>query len=239
MLTRRLPYSVVLLALSAFACMSGASKSRVRVVSVQVSVDSRYADSMLALLPVDTESLAPERTAIAAAHQLARRSGDELRIALRNGTDAVLRDCRLEGDKFVRLRYESYVPRLRSHLIEVTYYEGGSYLLLGDSAGHRSWFPSPPVFSPDSQRFLTSSIDLEAGYEPNILQIWGLTHDSTSLEFKIEGGNEWGPSEPHWVSPTVIQYWRTTIRGDDLSHDSTLAAIEWRDGTWQATAARP
>ena len=208
-----------------------------RAGSIQLGRVSCQADSLLAFLPVDQASITSEREAIDSARQPIRRNGDTLRIPLRNGTDALLRDCRREGDDFVKFRYLGYVQRLRSHLVDVSYYEGGGYVLMADSIGRHIWLPSPPTFAPDSARFLVSSIDLEANYDPNVLEIWLLGNDSVSLEFKVDGDRKWGPAEPHWTSPTVIQFWKTTINGTDLSRDSTLATIQWRDGSWRVIDA--
>jgi hypothetical protein len=85
------------------------------------------------------------------------------------------------------------VRQLGYHLVERTYYEGRDYLLINSSTGHRTALPDMPVISPGGRRILVASMDYEAGYQPNLLQVWRVTRDSLVREWELETG-EYGPA---------------------------------------------
>ena len=78
------------------------------------------------------------------------------------------------------LRSESY-----SHVIFIGRYEGTSWMLVDAESGHRTALQAPPIVSPDHQRFVTISMDLDASYNPNSVRIWVMAAGAPRLEWEL------------------------------------------------------
>jgi hypothetical protein len=116
-----------------------------------------------------------------------------------------------EGAAFIRYRYHGFVEALDSHLVMVSFYEGGAYVLVSAQTGHQTHVLAPPVLSPDRKRFVAASLDLEAGHDPNGLQVWRVTEFGPRLEWGLDGGETWGASELVWRTPDVVEFTRHSI----------------------------
>jgi len=140
-----------------------------------------------------------------------QRRGDRLLIRTGGGGVVPLENRSEEGDGYVRYRYHGPVEALRSHLVSVGFYEGGGYLLVDRETGEQTHLLSPPVPSPDGKRFATTSLDLEAGHDPNGIEVWRFGETGPRLEWGLEGGESWGASEPVWRGPDVLEFTRHSV----------------------------
>ena len=89
-------------------------------------------------------------------------------------------------------------------LVEIGYYEGGGFLAI-DQHGGSTLIAGEPLVSPDSQRFATLSLDLEAEYQPNVNEIWRLRAGTLRLELAVRS-DEWGPSEARWRDSATVEF---------------------------------
>ncbi len=53
-------------------------------------------------------------------------------------------------------------------------------------------------------------MDYEAGYAPNLLQVWRVTPDSLALEWEMRTGeyapaSGWGASDPTWIDANTVE----------------------------------
>lgn len=144
-----------------------------------------------------------EERQLSRAADVARR-GDTLRLVLAGGDTARLVD---EGEQADVRRY-SYQDRWTDpgyFLLQLQFYEGSAYLLIDDSTGERTRLPDWPLRSPDGRRFAVLSLDLEAGYVPNTLQVWAFEDGRPELEWETEP-DAWGPAEGEWVDVTTLRF---------------------------------
>ena len=209
-------------------------------VTRRLGRDSCPGDSATGAWATTDSGLAAERREFAAAPHAVSRSGRDLLVELADGGVARLRDCYSDGDLYISYRYAGFLQALATHLIDVGYYEGHAILLLGDRhwGAYRTY--GLPVLSPDSAHFATSAIDVESTEDPNSLEVWRVAADTLVREFDIEpDGQEWGPSSPRWVSPTVLEFWRVLGQQSDSAGDSSKAYLVQRGGTWSLETTAP
>lgn len=132
----------------------------------------------------------------------AARKGKSLTIQLKSKT-VVLQDKEyaddVAADDVILYSYIDYLPSVGLHVIEIAYYEGTATLVIQHESGEKAYPSGFPVVSPDRQRFVATSCDLEAEYDPNNIQVWGLQKGKLVREWwsgELEG---WGPKGAQWL----------------------------------------
>jgi hypothetical protein len=166
-----------------------------------------------------------------------QRSGCELRISLREGPPAIFQNDIREGDSWLTYRYAGPVPAVGLELVKVQYYEGGPYLLLS-AGGGRTIVAGVPVVAPDSSGFFTTSLDLEAEYDPNVIEVWSMQSGSPRLELAVRS-EEWGPSEARWVDSATIEFLRTFPFEAAGQHRTAKARLQRSPRGWMFEPLEP
>jgi hypothetical protein len=168
----------------------------------------------------DTETCSAEYTAalrcqsriearrMAATRGLAARSRDTLLIRGTGGDTLRLVNVTSAPDRTIDYRYDRYLSDIGSHLVKLSYYEGGSWILVDARTTGQTQLIGPPVVSPRRTRFAAASLDLLAGYNPNGVQVWRLGEEAPRLEWGIDGGNQWGAAALKWVSEDALDFTR-------------------------------
>jgi hypothetical protein len=140
-----------------------------------------------------------------------KRRGQRLTVRLGNGqTTAFVNDTSDSGSA-KRYAYAGYLPSIRHHVLEVTYYEGGAVILLHEQTGAKTDVHGFPAVAPGGRRIATASVDLIAGYAPNRIQVWRVTETHLEVEWSLDGGTKWGASDPVWRGPHVVTFTRHTL----------------------------
>ena len=181
---------------------------------------------------------AAERAAMRDARGRVARTGGRLRLQLAGGRVATLADTLAEGASQHRFVYQRFDATRGLHVVGVSYYEGGAYLVYHDRTGQRRLVPGPPVVSPDGRRFLSASLDLEAGYDPNRLELWRVGAGGLRREFAADGGDAWGPDSAAWAGPDTVRFARTVLDPRTGETRGTPARLVRRGGRWVAGEAR-
>lgn len=149
-----------------------------------------------------------ERGLLAASAGGVRRAADTLHFqGAGRGRLALANDAR-EGGDFVRYRYRGLIPEIAQHLVQVDLYEGGGWLLVDAATTNQTQVLGPPVVAPDRNRFVATSVDLEAGYDRNGIQVWSLARGFPRLEWGLDGGDAWGASDAVWVDAHTVEFTR-------------------------------
>jgi hypothetical protein len=170
------------------------------------------ADTCLPVQPPSEEQWDDrEARVIARLGDRARRMENGLLLKLDSGGDVVLRD--IEGDEdLARYRLAGWNERLHAYEVAVAYYEGGTNLLVDARTGRQTKIWGMPVVSPDGRRFVALSMDLEAAYDPNGIQVWRSGGDSLEVEWQAELA--WGPSDPRWLNDSTFSVRAHPAPGD-------------------------
>ncbi len=198
-----------LLLACAVACTPGAGPSAAPAPASPAAPDP-YAACADRPRPEDADACAlrVERGLLAASAGGARRAGDTLHIrGAGRGSLALASDTR-EGGDFVRYRYRGLLPGIAQHLVQMDFYEGGGWLLVDTVTTEQTRVLGPPVVAPDRSRFVATSVDLEAGYDPNGLQVWSLARGFPRLEWGLDGGDAWGASDAAWIDARTVEFTR-------------------------------
>ena len=151
-----------------------------------------------------------ERVAMAAAGAVTRE-GPELRIvpgALggRNLPALRFRDCRADdGEMNVRFVYQGTGPAGRGHLLLRGHYEGADVLWVSDRTGVETVLPVLPVFAPDGAHFVIANADLEAGYTPNVFELWAVRGSDITRVVAVPMPATAGAAAPVWEDAGAVR----------------------------------
>lgn len=200
--------ALALLLVSAAACTPGA---RVPAPPAPAPEAAASADPYAACWTRDEPEacvLRTERERIAAAGGTVRREGGRLVFRGSDGGTLSLEDDATEGERFVRYRYAGLFPEIGQHLVHMGFYEGGGWLLVNAATTDQTHVVGPPVASPDRSRFVATSVDLGAGYDPNGIQVWSLAGGFPRLEWGVDGGSGWGASDAVWIDAQTVEFTR-------------------------------
>ena len=221
----------ILMLLTAAACsgghrdgLSAMSESQTLALALDSSAAAFYA------------SLAPdyktERRAIAGAPGRVTRAPGTLRITARNGRTESFIDAIAHPDSHVVYFYTQFLPTLDAHLVKGQYYEGWGYALINDSTGRITALDEVPVIAPGHERFVVASIDLDANYNANSIEIWRADADSVVREFAADGGELWGPDSVAWVGPDTVRFVRLVRNRADYTDTYFSHILARRDSAW-------
>jgi hypothetical protein len=128
------------------------------------------------------------------------RKGAILTFHLRNGFDSLLIE---KCEECPHYKYLESIDIIDSWLVEVSFYEGGEYELLDKENGVKTSLFSKPLFSPDNKYFICYSMDLEAGYDPNGIQLFMVDKKKPKNIWTKEIG-DWRPEEVRWKNDSII-----------------------------------
>ena len=182
---------------------------------------------------------ADESRAMAPTSGRVSRTAGQLKIKLRNGRIQTLLDTLAEGDSHHRFLYSEYIRGLGLHHVTAWYYEGSTHLLIRESDGKTVFVPGSPIFSPDRRHFVSASLDLEAMYNPNRLEVWTVSIRGVRQEFAVDGAEKWGPDSVRWISNSLIQYSRKAMnQGSGEVHYAPRWLVRSAQG-WRVMTHRP
>ena len=140
-----------------------------------------------------------ERAELTSANKVNRSEGG-LNII---GSESVLE---FVDDSEVAYRYAGNV--LGFHLVLVVLSEGWSLLLLSECSLEKTPVPGAFSFSPDQSMVVSLSMDLEAGYSPNIIQVFKVAaNGGLDKIFHVDNfPPNSGPSKVRWSNDKSLIY---------------------------------
>lgn len=165
-----------------------------------------------------------------AKHSSITRRGDQLVFPLKNGHNYILKNINPGESDGKSYTFRTYLKSIGYYLFEISYYEGHDFLLINGSSGKKFVIDNFPVISPDGKRFITASVDLEAHYNSNRIQIYKLTLVDPSLEWSFEPKEAWGAANPKWINNEKIQLDKAT--SDENGYQYSPMTLLYRNGTW-------
>lgn len=171
-----------------------------------------------------------ERAQLPRYPQQAVRQKDKLKLTLKNGKAVVLKNT--AGVSGIHYCFRDYLPNLGYFLIHVQLWEGDGYLMVNDQTGRRQFIHDLPIISPNKARLVTVSMDLEAEYNPNAIQIWRLTPGKMVREWSLDIKG-WGPAGGAWLNNDTITLTKKIPKGDPGSYVEVTMVLKKGPDGWK------
>lgn len=149
-----------------------------------------------------------------------KRKGKELIITPDKGKQVVMTnkpDVDKDGENYTIYTYMGYLPDVKQHSINTTYYESMDFLLVSQTNGETISTWGPPVISPDKKYLICASYDLEAGFLPNGLQLYSCLNGKITPEGELSL-EMWGPGQIKWQD-------NKTLIAEYITLDSAMAKV--------------
>lgn len=130
---------------------------------------------------------------------------DKVIIKLSNNNSIVFKDSLADGDDVDQVSYK-YVGKLDGanyHVVQVTYYETGEYVLINADTGEKKTIWSLPKLSPDNKRILAFNSSLDYDVMPNGIQVFDVSEGSIELVWELKP-DTWAPQEVDWGKDNVL-----------------------------------
>jgi hypothetical protein len=168
----------------------------------------------------------------------AARRGDTLVLRLA-GPDSVVLTSAPPGEEIDAPGYHLVGMLESGHfVVHGQWYEGDFYLLVNRASGEEQAIWARPVVSPEGERILVASADLDAGYNPNGFQIWRVAGSRVSLEWSFEP-DTWAPVSAEWADEGSVRFAREAWCENRSGICRTPALLEQRAGRWAVRDTGP
>lgn len=117
-----------------------------------------------------------------------------------------LKDRNNEDDQDVVYRYLTFLEDGQLHVLYAQHWEGSSYVAVNHTTGQKYPMAGFPAVSPDHTRAVAVSAAGEAGYDPNVVEVWKIQGDTPPLEYRYKPDPaDWSPVDARWSGPSQIK----------------------------------
>jgi len=138
---------------------------------------------------------------------LKRIDDKNLVITANNGKKVHLKDSISESDSDFISYSIMDIDFINNYLvIYEQYWEGGAYALLNLDSGKYTQFDGYPSFSSTGSYLVVFNLDIEAGYSPNVLQVFQHETGKFILNYDAKPDHSWGAISLRWLSPIKIEF---------------------------------
>jgi hypothetical protein len=140
------------------------------------------------------------------------REGDTLRLETDVGTVTFVTRVNV-GEGSARYYLAGHLRQARDdfYLVRVFGHEGRGYRLVSKKTGQTVNLYGIPTFSPDGNRFVDVSLDLDAGYHPNLIVIYKFEDNEWVMEWRHIYEGRKGPADPVWLNNSAIVFFEVTF----------------------------
>jgi hypothetical protein len=126
-----------------------------------------------------------------------------------------------EGQKFINYTYLGLDPLLKQHMLYIGFYEGDQYWAIHPGTGQISKMNGYPLLNPDGLHFATMSVDMLAGFNPNLVVIWQIDSGQFKKLAEIKG-DKWGPDGIKWLAANQLEV-KKVCASSDPAHSEQFA----------------
>lgn len=125
-----------------------------------------------------------------------------------------------DGKDYINYTYLGYDARLQHHMLYVGFNQGDQYLAIHGKSAQQSVLRGYPVLAPDQQHFATMSVDMLAGFNPNVVEIWQMNGGEFKKLASIKG-EKWGPDGLRWINPKLLEV-KKVCNNPDPEHQEII-----------------
>lgn len=146
----------------------------------------------------------------------------------------VFRNSTAEGEGTKGYLYAGSLLEGTYALLLVTGWEWWGYELVHLPTGHSLPLGGVPLLSPDQSHAVVLSLDLDAQYRKNALELIRFTEGGARRAFRWDFGPEAGPSAPAWKDDATVtfQWHKLVTREPRIRTSWTPGRLSLRDGKW-------
>jgi hypothetical protein len=174
--------------------------------------------------------------------ELAERVGPGLQLKFRDGSTRVYLNedakCQApEPEGCAKYRLTGYFPEHDLLLIEVGYWEGGSWLLVRADTGRTSEIVAPPHYSPNKHWLASVASSIGPSGPPDGIDIVPATSDTSVKEWHYRSPDDdpWLYEFSGWDGDNRVKLF---ARSTETPKKRKPASIERRNGTWHLTGPK-
>jgi hypothetical protein len=171
-----------------------------------------------------------EAALIAASSGRATRTGDNLKLLLKNGQSVTLYTQRLcfgvsaSDSNCVEYLLVSDLPERGVYVLQKAMYTRTDYVLIDAETGKQTPLSVFPVFSPDGQRFLVAGFDRADDGDLDAIQIWRRDKDGAVVEWRMPYGNP----QLGYVAAAQVVKWDAAGITMEFDPGSSGGKTKWR-----------
>ena len=125
-----------------------------------------------------------------------------------------------DGKDFIEYTYLGYEDGLRQHIVYVGFQQGDQYWAYHGKTGQQNKLTGYPLLAPDRQHFATMSVDMLAGFNPNLVEIWQVGGGQISKVGSFKG-DKWGPDGIEWQGNGELLV-KKVCNGPDPEHQEVI-----------------
>lgn len=142
------------------------------------------------------------------------REGNTLTIVTENGKTTLKNNLTDTYADYIKFTYRGYYPEIKQFGVSCSLYESGSFLLVNQVTGQNVRTLSAPIISPDKKHVICKSLDLEAGFEVNGIELYTYENDKlTKVGRTVFNKYEWGPGQMKWADNNTLIAEYKTLKG--------------------------
>jgi hypothetical protein len=160
------------------------------------------------------------------------RKNEDLNLQTISGSSIILSSKTVNQESRKVYWFLTYFQQIKYFLVQVRGWEGTKYLMINASTGNINSFIGIPIISKDMNRFVTASLDLEAGYLPNRISIFRLIESEIKKEWS-KTYTASGPSDATWTNNTVITFFENSSKNGGQTLDKKLVTIVLINDEWK------
>ncbi len=150
-----------------------------------------------------------------------------VKINLVNGKRVEFQNNTVDGESYRYYSFGKHYKDIEYVLVGEAYYEGAGFILVNLKNGNQYRIDNEPILSPNKTHLVTTSMDLEAEYFPNAIEIWRILKEGLQLEWSLEP-KDWGPSKAFWKDNKTIILKKLSVENKVLAS----LQIVYRDNKW-------
>lgn len=190
----------------------------------------------------DTCTDSVERVALAALPGWSRPTPGERVYRTVGDGELRLRDDSTQGESYVAHRLLGQIQGTRYAVVTRSRWEYHDYLLVGET-GDTTAIEGWPIVAPDGQRVAVASLDLDACYQSNRLEIWRIASPTPVREFTQETGDcaegrGWGPSNLVWTDSLTLSFAVHQAAGSSTDAGPGRGTLSRKSSGWKLVFAR-
>jgi hypothetical protein len=163
-----------------------------------------------------------------------RRDGDRLLLELRDGRVHTAADVEAEDETGIWYNWVGAIGT-RFWVVHGQHLEGNVHLLVDRQTGREHPLWDVPWPSEQRDRIFVGSLDLEARYNPNGIQLFRVEPERVVLEYEL-AADDWGPANPRWRGSSVVEFEKVRYCEDSWEHCRSPARLVWDGAAWELDA---